>query len=533
MPESVMSFIGNTVSNVPGSAWRMGEGIVNGVSDMISDPVGTATGTAAAVGGVFAPGADVPVLGKLPYTVDAVMQGVADRYGSVPRALNTIRTDPVGFLADASIVTGGAGLAANAARTGARAVGATSVAEGAGRAAQALDRTSQWVDPITGTARVVGSAGRAGERLLTSRIAANTGVGEAPLRAAAAAGFAGGQVSKALRSAMRGEADPRAALQLAQHALGVMMANKATQYMDDKAKWAASNQVIDPAPIWREWQAYVDSLTAPNGKLKIADDAELQRISKLESVLLEWLSNTDTLTPEVLDGLKQTIDTIYPDSLGTQRQLERGVSTMREAVRELIIAEVPEYAAAMEAYAQASRLENEIQQTLSLKGNATPDTTIRKLLSTMRDNVNTNFGQRRRLVDVLDEIVGGQLAARLAGHALDADAPRGISALNTIANSAGVGGFSGVLLSDPVVGAAAGAAQYATSKPRLMGSAYLRAGELARLLAPFARPARAVRWAAGSGALGIYYGQQFPAAAAAALAQQEDDPAVRRANSPQ
>lgn len=82
-----------------------------------------------------------------PYA-DAVGQFILQRYGSVDKALDTLKHDPVGTLADASaILSGGASLAARAPRYATM--------------ARALGTTARVIDPLTVTTKAVGMAGRA------------------------------------------------------------------------------------------------------------------------------------------------------------------------------------------------------------------------------------------------------------------------------------------------------------------------------------------------------------------------------------
>src|SRR5262245_45560868 len=83
----------------------------------------------------------------------------------------------------------------------------------------------------------------------------------------------------------------------------------------------------------------------------------------------------------------------------------------------------------MNAYAKASDIINELERTLSLNPNATVDTSLRKLQSVLRDNVNTSFGRRRELAEYLVNHGAPNLIERLSGQALKPLASRGLGRL--------------------------------------------------------------------------------------------------------
>jgi hypothetical protein len=118
-----MQYLGETVSNIPGSAAEMGIGMY----EAITNPIQTAKGLGlAAYGGArnvaeaaLPTGAfeaiksvENPEVAKQAVEVANAIGGIyKDRYGSVNQMLDTIRTDPVGAAADLSMIfTGGGAL---------------------------------------------------------------------------------------------------------------------------------------------------------------------------------------------------------------------------------------------------------------------------------------------------------------------------------------------------------------------------------------------------------------------------------------
>jgi hypothetical protein len=118
----------------------------------------------------------------------------------------------------------------------------------------------------------------------------------------------------------------------------------------------------------------------------------------------------------------------------------------------------------MRDYAQASDNIGEMRRTLSINDRASTDTTLRKLQSTMRNNVNANFGQREALLDNLAHYQP-DLPPALAGQSLNSWSPRGL-----MRGAAGGTAIYG-LMSNPSTLAA-----LPLTSPRLMGEATYGAG---------------------------------------------------------
>lgn len=94
LPEQAAGFVGSMLENIPESGMKFAQGIY----ETAAHPIQTAEALGAA--------ALSPV-----QTAKSVAQYAVERYGSPTAALETLRTDPVGLLADISTVAGGAGAA--------------------------------------------------------------------------------------------------------------------------------------------------------------------------------------------------------------------------------------------------------------------------------------------------------------------------------------------------------------------------------------------------------------------------------------
>jgi len=145
----------------------------------------------------------------------------------------------------------------------------------------------------------------------------------------------------------------------------------------------------------------------------------------------------------------------------------RVVKAVYDKIKQEIIRQAPAYSRAMKGYSQMSDLITEIERSLSLGYKASADTAMRKLQSLMRDNVQTNYGQRVKLGQVLEDVSGEPIMSSLAGQSLQDAMPRGIARAGAPVLGAGA-----------MAGMPAAAAQLALSSPRLMGGAAYRAGQV-------------------------------------------------------
>jgi hypothetical protein len=147
---------------------------------------------------------------------------------------------------------------------------------------------------------------------------------------------------------------------------------------------------------------------------------------KIAQTVHEWktLPPADFHTAEGLDALKQKIGDIRDAT--AYGSPERVVANQAySAIRRTITEQAPKYANVMDAYTKASDIINELERTLSLNPNATVDTSLGKLQSVLRDNVNTSFGRRRELAEFLVNYGAPNLIERLSGQALKPWTARG------------------------------------------------------------------------------------------------------------
>jgi hypothetical protein len=399
---------GQAVSNLIPSAANLAKNIVT----PILHPIDTAEslydlgkGVASKAAGALGVQQDPEQKAKTEASANAVGQFFADRYGGVDEFKNTLAHDPVGLIADLSVaLTGGAGLAA-------RAPGVV------GRTAAVAGKVGNIVDPIVAAGRVAGKAGSAGVHLVT-------GLGDNVIETAAKAGAQGNRV---FLDNMRGNVPPTDVIDLAKSALGQMRQERSAAYKAGMTGVKADPTVLDYTPI-------NDALTDAASNVNFNGIAKSKKaektLGKIQGVVQQWQSQpagTPFHTAEGFDALKQAIGEIRQSTdPGT---LSRNIADIvYNATKGTIVKQAPSYADTMLGYSDASEKLNELTKTFSLGEKTSPDTTLRKLQSVTRNNVNTNYGQRTKLMDDLAKYEPNLLPA-LAGQATSSLLPRGLARL--------------------------------------------------------------------------------------------------------
>lgn len=180
-------------------------------------------------------------------------------------------------------------------------------------------------------------------------------------------------------------------------------------------------------------------------------------VDEVSSLVNQWksLDPAEYHTPEGLDALKKAIGDVR-DATQFGSPGRKAADTAYNAVKSQIDSQAPTYSKVMKDYAQASESLTEIEKALSLGNKAAADTSMRKLQSLMRNNVNTNYGNRLDLAKKL-EANGADILPAIAGQAASSLTPRGLQGL-----AATGAGFAS--LANPMTLAA-----LPFTSPRLMG----------------------------------------------------------------
>lgn len=463
---------GQALSNIP----KSGAEFLGNIYQAVSSPIETAGN----IKDVFVGG----VQNALPESMQsesarpqreaasAVGKFFKDRYGSVEGLKQTIANDPVGLLADvSSVATGGGALAAKI--PGMAGVG--KVASAVGRAVDPLRLTAKAVSPVAsaagrGVANVIGGIG--------------THTGGQSLKTAANAGFGGGQHAADFLDNLRGNVSAEDVVSDAKRAVSNMAKERSALYRSGMSGVSADKTVLDFAPIDQAIQNVSKIGTFKGKSISRSTTGTMKQIT---DIVDDWKSANpaEFHTPEGLDALKKSIGDIR-DSTEFRTPARALADNVYGAIKTQINKQAPQYGKVMKGYEQASKQIREIEKGLSLGEKASTDTALRKLQSVMRNNANTNYGNRVRMAEVLEDAGAGTLLDKLAGQSLSAWTPRGLGALQ-----AGSTAAASAAMANPWLLAA-----LAPQSPRLVGEAAYYAGKAARPIAmaseavsPYAVPA--------------------------------------------
>lgn len=293
-----------------------------------------------------------------------------------------------------------------------------------------------------------------------------TGTGAESVRTAYQSGKAG---ATGFLDNMRGNVPATDVLDSAKAALGQMRLDRAAQYKNGMAGVSADKSVIDFAPIDKAVSA-IQSMG--NYKGQVINKNSAGTVDEISGLVNQWksLNPAEYHTPEGLDALKQAISDVR-DTTQFGTAARKAADTAYNAVKNEITAQAPTYAKVMKDYSAASEALSEVEKALSLGNKTSADTAMRKLQSLMRNNVNTNYGNRLGLAKTL-ESNGADLLAPLAGQAMSSWTPRGIQQATNGA----------ALLAAYPTGGASLAAMPLTS-PRMIGEAAYKLGAANRGIA--------------------------------------------------
>lgn len=376
----------------------------------------------------------------------------------------TFGTAPVmGLGAGATSLAGrGAALLGQGAATGAVTSDATDISGTARDAMYGAGAALAGTAAVKGVGKIAPLAGK----LVTVPLGVATGAGHSAIEAATKAGFAGGRTGKAFTDNMRGNVPMEDVLTQAKTALGNMRQERSAAYKAGMTGIKSDPTVLDLAPV----EAAVSSVKGRGFyKGKAINSSASSAWSKIDELVTDWKASdpAEFHTPEGLDALKKAIGDIR-DAEGFGTPARNAADAAYNAVKDQIVKQAPGYAKVMKDYEQASTLLKEIETSLSLGKKASADTALRKLQSVMRNNANTNYGKRADLTAILAQNGAPNLVPALAGQALSAAQPRGLSQLMA-------GGFAGATaLTNPTM-----LPGLLAASPRVVGEGAYYAGRAA------------------------------------------------------
>lgn len=345
----------------------------------------------------------------------------------LPGLIEAIRTS--GMTTGTPAVSGALGTAANLLTRGAG--GAVTGAASTGLVNPSDAGTGALIGGVAPAAiQVVGKAGQllgqGTSALVKNTLGMTTGVGAEPISQAFKAGQQGNQ---AFLNNMRGDVPFTDVLDSAKQGLQTMQAAKSAQYRSGMIPIQGDKTVLSLSGID---QALQDAANLTTFKGQVKNEAAANAVQKMRDIVDEWrqLDPAQFHTPEGLDALKQKLGGVLESISPQEKTAALAAGKVYKAAKAEIEAQAPAYAKVMKDYSAASDQIKEIERALSLGNKASADTGMRKLQSLMRNNVNTNYGNRLDLTNQLESAGGVDLLPSIAGQAMSSATPRGLAGLS-------------------------------------------------------------------------------------------------------
>lgn len=441
--------IGGAVKNLP-------KGIKENLIDPAVDLMSPARLGARLATGQPSPTADtakgLATLATHPVTsLGKIRDHYVQRYGSMEGFKKALMDDPVGIGMDASMLLD----VANAA-TG-----------------RQLGNVAKMASDVTGVTKVARGAGNVGAHALGHL----TGAGPDAVKQAVKAGYT--RETEFIDS-LNGKFPAEDTVKLAAKSIGGMRKERNANYQALMKTLGQDGEQMDFNKVLQAWQ---DSQKFQHFEGTALSELTEGLDKKLLNVLDDWYqkgqANPKYFSPEGMDALKKRVRSIK-ENIPFERRADRSyVGDLEKAIKEQITEHQPIYSKVMKDYAQATEGLEEIERALSLNDKATYDTGIRKLLSAMRNNANSNYGNRLKMVDKLEEYGAKGLKSRLAGMQMSSALPRGLAGRNPALTGLAA-------LFDPRA-----LALLPMESPALVGRGLYGAGAIPRVTAPIARGAAA------------------------------------------
>jgi len=308
---------------------------------------------------------------------------------------------------------------------------------------------------------------KAGGTLLSETLGNLSGVGSQAYKTAFNAAVEGGDKLKALAENLRKRVPVGQVVDDALLGLTNMGKDLQAQYRGGMVNIKNDKTVLDFNGIDK---SLADAEKLGTYKGTITNQDVVDQVNKVKTFVNDWKAKNpnDFHTPEGMDELKKAIGGILEKIPYNEDKVRKAVGGIYTSVKDEIKKQAPAYDKIMKNYSEGLETAAELKKTLSLGKNSSEDTALRKLQSAMRNDVNTNYGNRVDYAKMLEDASGKPIMSELAGQSLSTWTPRGMQKLS----ASGLGGASFINPSlAPLV---------AMSSPRLMGEATVLAGQAAR-----------------------------------------------------
>lgn len=465
----------SAIKNFIPSGVNYGVNLAKGLYQTVRHPINTASGVLDLAAGAIRNSLPQPIRSTIdqyeinPQAAERASQtasnvggALKERLGSVDAIKNTIATDPVGFLGDASLaLTGGSALA----RLG-----------NLPKVSGAIQTAANYTNPISAAAPLAKVAGKVIAVPSKNILGILTQTGPESIKQAARSGYAG---KPDFFENLSGKANMTDVLDQVKQGLQNMAAQKSAEYRSGMSKVSGDKSVLNFNGID---SAINDTFKMTTFKGQVKNAKAFDVTKEIFDEVSNWKKlNPKTFhTPEGLDALKQKIGGILESIPFEERTARLAAGKIYNSIKSEITKQAPVYAGTMKAYSEASDVIKEIERALLGGHKAAADTGMRKLQSIMRNNVNTNYGNRLSLAKTLEKKGGVDIMPALAGQAMNTWVPRGlagqIESLGTIGSAA--------IFQNPLIAAA-----LIPQSPKFVGSVLYGGGKLARGASDIAKAA--------------------------------------------
>src|SRR5271166_5900196 len=398
-----------------------------------------------------------------PYA-DAVGKFLKSRYGSTEAVKHTLATDPVGLAGDLSLLLSG---------------GSAALVRGpgiAGKIGEVAGAVGSAIDPLNVAGKMAGGAMSMGRKYTGDYL---TQTGERPLSEAYQAGKAGGSAGADFQAHLRQFAPMEESVEEARRAVDAMTAERGNAYRSGMVAIKNDKSILDFSEI--------DAAIAKRQNIGQYKGVSLDTpgVAKTRADMMEKINEWRALdpaefhTPEGFDALKKSLGYVLAETeRGSPARLV--ANDIYKSVVGTIEKQAPVYAKVMRGYEDASSIIKEVERELSLRktgryGDVNVGTAMKKLQSTMSNNVHTNYGNREQLAELLVQNGATNLMQKLGGDALSSWTSRGFG--RAIGGGGLMLGIGEALLGHPQVLAEVLMALPFTS-PRLLGETAYYAGKM-------------------------------------------------------
>ena len=386
---------------------------------------------------------------------NAIGQEYKDKYGSAEGFKRAIAEDPASVLADVSTVLTGGGALLKGAQTGST----------ASKIGEIANIGAKYTNPLYLGGKAIQGVTAIPSALTKGTLGITTGAGKASVEEAIRSGtkdiLTGDKTFiENLRNPEQGNS-----VEIAKQAVDNLRQARNQIYRGGMVDISKDKSILNFDDI--------DLTTLNTEKLgtykgKVVNEKAFDAIGKVKEAINEW-KNADPAefhTPEGMDQLKRKVGGILETIPYDQATPRSAVNNIYNSIKSTINKQAPTYAKVMEDYSKSSDLITEIEKGLSLGKRSTADSGMRKLQSIMRNNVNTNYGQRSKLAQTLVEAGGEKLMPSLAGQSMSSYLPRGVGGqLETYGGLLAAINNPRILLAGPL------------ASPKLVGEALYKYGQ--------------------------------------------------------